>query len=133
VSGGASGLLGLTREVTVTRTSRFLAPPQARAELSVAVGLPALLQMSSAQMELVYDPAVLTLRGAAPAATPGRHTITLTGTGGNAPASASLVFQVIAKPPASTRLAIESAVVQDIGGAPLAVTLPPAVQVNLAP
>jgi general secretion pathway protein D len=101
-------------------------PPQVRlgADVTATLSLPSDPRVATGQIELVYDPAVLALRGATTDATPGRLSVALGR--GNPPASATFTFQVLAKTAGTTQMSLENAVLRELGGASVPAAASPA-------
>lgn len=106
-------------------------PAQTRAgqDVSLNVQLPADPRLVSAQMDVVYDPAALALKGAPTDAKPGRTTITLTG---DRPAQA-LAFQVIGRPSGNAQVRIENILARDQAGIAIPAAPPAPVTMSITP
>jgi hypothetical protein len=92
---------------------------------------------SSAQIDLVYDPALLnnlSRAGAeAAAADTGRTTLRIDKTQGGAAATQQARFRAVAKAPATAQVAIDNATIANADGQEMPIELPPPHRINIAP
>jgi general secretion pathway protein D len=104
-------------------------------EVVLAIALPA--GASSAQLDVVYDPALLnSLSREGPegaAADAGRATLRIDKAQGGAPASLQARFRAVAKSQAAAQVAIENVKVTNETGQDVPVDLPPPHKINIAP
>src|SRR5262249_52950540 len=98
-------------------------------DLTVTVQFPRHPRAVSAQMELVYDPAVITTGDGS-----GRAAVRLDQAGAES-ASSSVTFRVVAKTPGTTELRLNNADVRDPPGnsGPVPVPAPPTVNIVPCP
>ena len=120
----------------------WAAPPQAApgSEFTTSIALPT-DQISSARLELVYDPAVLQVAqtGGKPPApgvvgAPGRLTVQIDKPAGPGTAAPLEVrFRVIAKNAVSTELRFENIAAQDANGGSVPLVVPPSQTLKIVP